>query len=131
MAFTARINSEQPLRFRRVPDATIVNLVSAYNYATFDDPLAAQGFDGTIAYGINGSGQIVGWYQDGQRLEEGLDKKRALSLLRSERSMTNCSSGFLILYPDRPPGGSISISAASGRMFFLDHASTVEDAETA
>ena len=36
-------------------------MMPVYNYTTLDDPLAAEG---TFAYGINTSGQIVGYYQD-------------------------------------------------------------------
>ena len=32
-----------------------------YTFTTLNDPLAT---DGTLAHGINGSGQIVGYYQD-------------------------------------------------------------------
>ena len=35
-----------------------------YNFSTFDDP-SATSFVGTQAFGINGSGQIVGVYADG------------------------------------------------------------------
>src|SRR5438270_711057 len=34
-------------------------------YTTLDDPLAGANAAGTAANGINDTGQIVGWYEDG------------------------------------------------------------------
>src|SRR5437899_13044750 len=34
-------------------------------YTTLDDPLAGANAAGTAATGINDTGQIVGWYEDG------------------------------------------------------------------
>jgi hypothetical protein len=42
-----------------------VSVTTANNYTTLNDPLAVGGGQAqTVAYGINNSGQIVGFYKD-------------------------------------------------------------------